>query len=99
MSTLNSHNDWNTPLELIKVLTEEFHFDLDAAATVDNTICEHFISPEEDALVTPWVGRNVFCNPPYGRKVIYQWVKLCATSSASIVVCLLPARTDTAQTG
>ena len=67
MATPNSHNIWHTPPALVAVLMEEFQFDLDAAASADNTICPNFISEEQDALITPWVGRNVFVNPPYGR--------------------------------
>lgn len=67
MATENSHSVWHTPDELIQVLKREFAFDLDAAATIDNSICERFISPEQNALVTPWDGRCVFVNPPYGE--------------------------------
>lgn len=40
----------------------------------------------------------MFCNPPYGRK-IGDWVRKCLEESAkpdTVVVALLPARTDTA---
>lgn len=67
MATENSHSEWWTPLELIKVLRQEFPFDLDAAANAENAICEKFISAEQDALKTPWEGRVVWCNPPYGN--------------------------------
>ena len=43
-------------------------------------------------------GRRVFCNPPYGR-AIRDWVRKCALESTApdtLVVALLPARTDTA---
>jgi site-specific DNA-methyltransferase (adenine-specific) len=38
----------------------------------------------------------VFCNPPYGRE-IGRWVEKAYESSlaGALVVCLLPARTDT----
>ena len=42
-------------------------------------------------------GHNVFCNPPYGRE-IYKWVQKCykeGTKENTIVVMLIPARTDT----
>ena len=39
------------------------------------------------------VGYNVWCNPPYGRR-IGEWVKKAAESGAPVVM-LLPARTDT----
>ena len=42
-------------------------------------------------------GYSVFCNPPYGR-AIAAWVKKCkeeAEKPGTVVVALLPARTDT----
>lgn len=42
-------------------------------------------------------GRRVFCNPPYGRE-IGKWIRKCseeAQKPGTIVVALLPARTDT----
>jgi hypothetical protein len=42
-------------------------------------------------------GETVFCNPPYG-KAIPEWVRKCsmeASRKGTIVVMLLPARTDT----
>ncbi len=43
----------------------------------------------------PWEGK-VFINPPYGRS-IGLWVRKAFEESArgALVVCLLPARTDT----
>ena len=43
-------------------------------------------------------GRRVFCNPPYGR-AIAAWVRKCSEEAAkpdTLVVMLIPARTDTA---
>ena len=45
-----------------------------------------------DGLKQEWVG-VCWCNPPYGRG-IGKWMKKAAEASA-IVVCLVPARTDT----
>nr|WP_259295939.1 phage N-6-adenine-methyltransferase [Bifidobacterium bifidum] len=42
-------------------------------------------------------GETVFCNPPYG-KAIAEWVRKCsmeASRKGTLVVMLLPARTDT----
>ncbi len=61
-----SHDNWGTPHDFFEVVNREFNFDLDAAATADDTMCERFISPEQDALITPWDGQAVWCNPPYG---------------------------------
>lgn len=43
-------------------------------------------------------GERVFCNPPYGSE-IKHWVKKCfeeAQKPDTLVVMLIPARTDTA---
>ncbi len=43
-------------------------------------------------------GARVFCNPPYGRE-LHRWVKKCYDESRkpnTLVVMLIPARTDTA---
>lgn len=42
-------------------------------------------------------GEAVFCNPPYG-KAIAEWVRKCSAEASrkdTLVVMLLPARTDT----
>ena len=51
---------------------------------------------KQDGLQHKWEGR-CWMNPPYGRK-IGQWVQKAYESSlqGATVVCLLPARTDTA---
>lgn len=42
-------------------------------------------------------GQRVFCNPPYGRKIV-DWVRKChdEAKKGATVVMLIPARTDTA---
>ena len=43
-------------------------------------------------------GQKVFCNPPYGR-AIKDWIRKCAEEASkpnTLVVALVPARTDTA---
>lgn len=100
MSTERSHSDWWTPRDLVRVLDSEFHFDLDAAASAENRICERFISQEQDALVTPWDGRTVWCNPPYGQgyhntiaPFVYRAFEQCEEWQNTVVL-LLPAYTD-----
>lgn len=87
---------WETPQDFFNQLNREFHFTLDACATAENAKCSNFYSPDQDGLSMPWEGR-VWCNPPYGRK-IGRWVEKAYLSaqSGTLVVMLLPARTDTA---
>lgn len=88
--------EWSTPQWLFDQLDEEFGFTLDACAQEHNAKCSTYYSPEQDGLVQEWQG-TVWCNPPYGR-TIKQWVKKAYESSlaGATVVCLLPARVDTA---
>ena len=87
--------EWSTPPDLFAELDAEFHFDLDAASTDENALCERHYTKEDDGLAQPWDG-NVWCNPPYGRE-IGKWVRKAAESDGGGVgVCLVPARTDTA---
>lgn len=86
---------WETPQDFYDKLNEEFHFTLDVCALPENAKCEKFYTPKQDGLSLPWEG-VCWCNPPYGRE-IKKWVRKAWFSSAagSIVVMLLPARTDT----
>lgn len=86
---------WETPQSLFDELNEEFHFTLDVCALPENAKCKNYYTPEQDGLRQPWKG-VVWCNPPYGRD-IGSWVRRALFSSVedSIVVMLLPARTDT----
>lgn len=86
---------WVTPHSFFYPLHVEFRSDIDAAASADNALLPRFWDEQTDAFKQDWTGLRVWCNPPYGRKVIYKWVKQCATGGASVCVILLPARTDT----
>ncbi len=88
-------DDWSTPQELFDQLEAEFGFDLDVCATAENAKCERFFTRDVDGLGQPWAG-NCWMNPPYGD-AIGDWVaKAHATGDEGwLVVCLLPARTDT----
>jgi len=89
--------EWETPQDFFDELNKEFHFHLDPCATRKNSKCGVYFDKEIDGLKQTWHG-NVFMNPPYGRKII-NWVKKAYEESrkedCDVVVCLLPARTDT----
>lgn len=89
--------DWETPIELFEAINREFHFTLDVCALADNAKCPRFFSPEDDGLTRSWGSDICWMNPPYGR-VIGLWMKKALTASerGATVVCLVPARTDTA---
>ena len=88
---------WATPAGFFTDLDAEFHFNLDPCATPENAKCKRYFTAEQDGLKQDWGGMKVFCNPPYGRTV-GEWVKKAYEESrkpGTLVVCLLPARTDT----
>ena len=86
-------DDWATPQDFFDRLDAIFEFTLDPCADAKNAKCVRFFTPEDDGLTQNWDGERVFMNPPYGRR-IGAWVKK-ASEAKALVVCLLPARTDT----
>jgi phage N-6-adenine-methyltransferase len=88
--------EWATPQEFFDKLNLQYGFDLDVCATPENAKCARFFTMADDGLVQDWRG-VVWMNPPYGRQ-IGKWVRKAYESAqaGATVVCLLPARTDTA---
>jgi phage N-6-adenine-methyltransferase len=98
--TSSKSDDWPTPQWLVDQLAAEFApggFDLDPAATAETAKAAAIYTADDDGLSRPWFGR-CFLNPPYGR-TIGQWIRKAITEvdggHADLVVCLVPARTDT----
>jgi phage N-6-adenine-methyltransferase len=87
---------WETPQDFFDELNREFGFTLDVCALPENAKCQRYFTPAEDGLKQEWRG-VCWCNPPYGRE-IGEWVEKAreAALAGATVVCLLPARTDTA---
>lgn len=87
---------WETPQDFFNKYNSIYSFTLDVCATAENTKCEKFFTKEQDGLLQKWEG-VCWMNPPYGRG-IKAWVKKAyeAAQGGATVVCLLPARTDTA---
>lgn len=88
--------EWSTPQDLFDALNAEFKFSLDVCATKELAKCKRFFSPEQDGLAQNWTG-ICWMNPPYGSE-IPSWIEKASQSadSGATVVCLVPARTDTA---
>jgi phage N-6-adenine-methyltransferase len=97
-----SHDNWRTPTELFRVLNEEFEFDVDAAASKTNALCDTYITAEQDALKTQWLWNGdaratsaVWCNPPYS--LIGPFVQRAYEQSQEhhiTTVVLIPTYTD-----
>src|ERR1035437_139882 len=96
-------DEWPTPQALFDELSWSFGgFDLDPCATLENAKCSRFFTKQQDGLARRWQTgarpAKVFVNPPYYGRAIGKWVKKAFEESqrGALVVCLLPARTDTA---
>jgi site-specific DNA-methyltransferase (adenine-specific) len=85
---------WATPQDTFDELNHEYHFTLDPCATKDNAKCAKYFTKEDHGLIQSWDNESVFMNPPYGRE-IKHWIKKASEARGGVVVCLLPARTDT----
>lgn len=84
---------WATPQYFFEKLNFEFKFDLDVCADETNHKCAEYFTAAQDGLKQDWSGRRCWMNPPYGRE-IGKWVEK-AYRSGTLVVALLPSRTDT----
>ena len=91
--------EWNTPDAFFKQCVSEFGpFDLDVCADMSSARAQRHFKNDGilGGLGELWAGK-VWMNPPYGR-AIGDWVRKAHDSAkaGATVVCLLPARTDTA---
>jgi len=103
--------DWGTPGWIFERLDREFAFELDAAASAENTKCPMFLSEDDDSLSQSWVAPqsystrdsvgsdecwSIWLNPPYGRGT-GDWMRKAYEESqeGATVVCLVSACTDT----
>jgi phage N-6-adenine-methyltransferase len=94
--------EWPTPQWLVDQLAQEFApggFDLDPASTPENANAPAYFDVVDDGLAQSWHGR-VWLNPPYGKYVTPRWLAKAKSevdsSNAELVVCLVPARVETA---
>ena len=83
--------DWLTPRYIIEAMPV---FDLDPCASVNQQwpTAKEMIRPPADGLRAEWFGR-VWCNPPYGHRVIGPWMKRMAEHANGVA--LVFARTET----
>lgn len=94
----SASSEWATPQDFFDALNAEFHFGIDVAANKGNTKCRLYFNKKADALGREWWPFSpCWMNPPYGRE-IGKWMKKAYEESqkGATVVCLVPARTDTA---
>jgi len=89
-----SSDEWTTPPDLFMALHAEFNFDIDVAATEENCVVPGYLV---DSLEKDWEtrGRRIWCNPPYSKIRPFLERASSAARGGSLVVCLVPSRTDT----
>jgi site-specific DNA-methyltransferase (adenine-specific) len=89
-------NEWETPKDFYNKLNNEFDFTLDPCCTKQTAKCKKYYTIKDNGLIQDWSNERVFMNPPYGRE-IGKWIKKAYNESikGALVVCLIPARTDT----
>ena len=87
---------WATPKEFFDEQNAKHGpFDVDVCADATNAKCATYFDKTIDGLKQVWAGK-CWMNPPYGRE-IGKWMKKAYESAGNgtVVVCLVPARTDT----
>ena len=101
MSKMNVHFSsatemWATPQDFFDKYNAIFNFQTDVCASPENAKCLAYYTEQMDGLLQKWNG-CCWMNPPYGRS-IKDWMRKAYESSlqGATVVCLVPARTDTA---
>lgn len=87
-------DEWETPGWLFDRLDQNYKFEFDAAAQKHNALCAEW---SNDSLTLDWtIYENIWLNPPYSRVAEFvEKAYLTAEEAGSLVVCLVPARTDT----
>ena len=90
-------DQWATPIDLFQRLDRVWNFDLDVCADESNAKADRYFTRADDGLSQDWAPSVCWMNPPYGRE-IGEWMKKAHDESlkGATVVCLVPARTDTA---
>ena len=102
-------DEWSTPQDFYDELQLEFLFQWDAAATKQTSKTgwynyfglDHTVAEYKDALQVEWITfdrRRIFLNPPYSQVRAFMAKAANAVKNSwsfGVVVCLVPARTDT----
>jgi len=92
---------WSTPQWLFDMLDQEFQFQIDAAATRENSKCGSYF---EDLASVPTLEMNWYVkgawerfwlNPPYSKIAAFMKKAYEESLKGAVVVCLIPVRSDT----
>jgi len=89
------NDERTTPRWFFDKVDEQFRFTLDAAATAKNTLCACYYDKALNGLCQPWSGHVVWCNPPYSRGQLYQWVEKANSEMGACSLLLIPGDCST----
>lgn len=107
--------EWHTPPAFFEQMRIKYRlygtYNLDVAATKENTLCKFYYDAEQNSLKQGWdlsgvVAKSepangiVWCNPPYARGVINKffakaWDEINNNPLCDLITMLVPSRTDT----
>jgi phage N-6-adenine-methyltransferase len=92
----SKRENWETPPALFAKINAEYQFTVDVCASAENAKCARYYDRALDGLKQDWAGERAWMNPPYGRG-IGKWMQKALNESrrGAVVMCLVPARTDT----
>ncbi|QHR74150.1 putative DNA N-6-adenine-methyltransferase [Escherichia phage tinuso] len=89
---------WSIPQEIVEWMESEFgEYDLDAAASHENAVCEKFYSKETNCLKRWWgSNKHVWLNPPYSNPTPFIKKAIEQMEHNNQIDVLLPADNSTA---
>lgn len=89
---------WSSPRDVVAYMAERYGaYDLDAAASASNTVCEKFYDEKTNCLKR-WWGKNkhVWLNPPYSNPLPFVEKAAQQAKDGNQIDILLPADNSTA---
>jgi len=92
-------DEWGTPQYIFDYWNQTYDFQVDAAASANNSLCgnAHY-NKEYNSLANHWrLASRFWLNPPYGGGSMLAWVERCIEENQqrnATIVSLLPNNTD-----
>ncbi|QHR68405.1 DNA methyltransferase [Escherichia phage aalborv] len=88
---------WSTPSELVAWMESEYgDYDIDAAASKENAVCEKFYSKETNCLKRWWgSNKHIWLNPPYSNITPFVKKAIEQMERNNQIDMLLPCDTST----
>lgn len=88
---------WSTPYELVAWMESEYgDYDIDAAASKENAVCEKFYSKETNCLKRWWgSNKHIWLNPPYSNITPFVKKSIEQMEHNNQIDMLLPCDTST----